>query len=657
MPSSKANPVVLFVAFFAWSSACLNLSHAATPTPLVQIPAGSFLMGSDHGDVDEKPVHLVTISNPFLIGATDVTNKQYEQFDPAHRSVRGKNGISTGDDEPAVYVSFDDARRYCRWLSQREKKPFRLPTEAEWEYACRAGTTTEFNTGDKLPAEDQINQREEWAAKPASLEVGQRKPNAWGLYDTHGLVERWCSDWYGPYEAGAVTDPVGRETGEFRVTRGGSFNTPVRFLRSANRLGDVPGDRNWLIGFRVVQADEPESKPLPLSPAPVWARDVSQVRFDWKPALDRTRPFFTGPIRYVNIPLGSDGPMFSKHNHCPSIAACPNGDLLATFYSCNEESGREMTVLATRFRRGSDHWDTDDVFYKTPDRNMHATAIWWDGKQTLYHFQGISVAQGWEGLALLFRTSTDSGVTWSEPNWIDPEHRLRNMPIAGVIGTRDGRIIVPCDAVTGGQGGTAIHVSSDAGKTWIDPGRDTVPLLGNYSQLGAMGGSIAGIHVKLVELTDGRLMAFGRGDTVAGHMPVSVSSDGGKTWTYAATEFPPITGGQRLVLMRLQEGPLLLVSFANKPGLSFTDKAGKTFTGYGMFAAVSTDDGKTWPVRKLITPGKGQFNGQGWTGDFTTDATHAEPRGYLAATQSPDGVIHLISSALHYRFNLAWLTQ
>lgn len=177
-------------------------------------------------------------------------------------------------------------------------------------------------------------------------------------------------------------------------------------------------------------------------------------------------------------------------------------------------------------------------------------------------------------------------------------------------------------------------------------------------------GTIAGIHAKVVELTDGRLLAFGRAASINERMPMSISEDLGKTWTYKASPFPPIGGGQRLVLKRLQEGPLLFVSFTSgnrsKPeanGMTFTDQNGKELTGHGMYAAVSFDDGKTWPVRKLLTPGKGTFDGGAWTKEFTATPTRAEHAGYLAATQTPDRVIHLISSRLHYRFNLPWLMK
>lgn len=159
-------------------------------------------------------------------------------------------------------------------------------------------------------------------------------------------------------------------------------------------------------------------------------------------------------------------------------------------------------------------------------------------------------------------------------------------------------------------------------------------------------------------------MALGRGDSIDGRMPMSLSSDLGQTWTYQASPFPPIGGGQRLVLRRLQEGPLLLVSFtsANRRqpeanGMTFVDQQGRTFVGHGMYAALSFDDGVTWPVRKLLTPGEGVFDGGAHTREFTATPTRAEHAGYLAATQTPDGIVHLISSRLHYRMNLAWLAS
>jgi hypothetical protein len=257
--------------------------------------------------------------------------------------------------------------------------------------------------------------------------------------------------------------------------------------------------------------------------------------------------------------------------------------------------------------------------------------MWTDELGKIYHFAGLADAATWGALAVVLRTSTDNGVTWSRARLIIPEHAKRHMPAESVFRTSDGAILLPCDA----NPGTAIWLSYDNGLTWFDPG-----------------GTIAGIHAGVVQLNDGRLMAFGRGDNINDRMPRSISSDMGVTWTYSASEFPPVSGGQRVVLRRLKEGPILLVSFTGSEGMVINGQH-----VYGMFAALSYDEGETWPVKKLVTAGgpPQELDGGGNTHWFTMDDTHAEPRGYLASTQTPDGVIHLISSALHYQFNLAWL--
>jgi len=622
---------------------------------LVRIESGSFMMGrQDSGDWDEVPVHEVTITRPFYMGATEVTNVQYEQFDPGHRTLRGKKGFSKDDDEAVVFVSWHDAVKFCEWLTEKEGRPYRLPTEAEWEYACRAGTTTPYHTGDTLP--DQYIERAEKPARTASsvsLRVGRTPPNPWGLCDMHGNVEEWCLDWYGPYESGPQSDPVGRVHGDFRVTRGGSHSTEPRFLRSANRMGALPKDKHWLIGFRVVMGDMPGTKPLPKQETPMWARNVDQTVCNWSGGPDPDNPHFRGPLRYVNIPAGSNGPMFSTHNHDPGLAYCPNGDLLAIWYSCNREPGRELAIVASRLRRGAGEWDPAAPFWDAPDRNDHAPALWHDGQGTLYHFNGMSIGSGYrENLALAMRVSKDNGCTWSKARLINPDRGLPSQPVTTVFRSHTGRIILPVDAPWYMEGGaTALWTSDDNGATWTVT--DSGP---------------TGIHAGVTQLKDGRLLSFGRYKKIkAEYMPQSVSEDMGKTWTRSDSVFPPISGGQRLVLMRLREGPILLVSFTDfRPaartgepkGIIVTDDAGTERRVYGMYAAVSFDEGHTWPIKKLVTPGGPavELDGGAHTGLFTMDDTHAEPAGYLAATQTPDGVIHLISSALYYQFNLAWIT-
>jgi formylglycine-generating enzyme required for sulfatase activity len=630
---------------------------------LVRVEPGNFLMGSRaKGDFDERPAHPVRISRPFYLGVSEVTNAQYERFDPGHRRLRGKLGWSEEDDEAVVFVSWHEAERFCRWLSEKEGRPYRLPSEAEWEYACRAGTTTAYFAGDRL--EDKAFQKNagtSWFPDPdrrprdgvISLAVGRTPPNGWGLLDMHGNVEEWCLDWYGPYEPGEQVDPVGRADGDFRVTRGGRHSTGLEYLRSANRSGTLPDDKSWLIGFRVAMGPMPATKPLAASAPPLWRQNVVRDSpVDLARGPDPCKPFFRGPRQYVKIPPGSNGPLFSRHNHDPGIVACPNGDLLAVWYTCQSEPGRELGIAASRLRYGAQEWDNASPFWDAPDRNDHAPALWSDGRGTLFHFNGLSAAATWGCLATVMRTSTDSGATWSKARLIMPEHGLRHMPVETVLRNRDGAIIVPCDAVTGGSGGTAVLISRDGGQTWTDPGAGRPK---PEFRDGNRGAWIAGIHAGIVELKDGRLMAFGRGDGIQGHMPKSVSSDSGAMWTYSASPFPPITSGQRLVLLRLAEGPIFFASFARE--MPIRDAAGQERKVSGLFAALSLDEGDTWPLRRLISddgPGR-EIDGGGNTGRFVLSRTTAEPRGYLAVCQAANGVIHLITSRNHYAFNLAWL--
>ncbi|MHC4500429.1 MAG: formylglycine-generating enzyme family protein, partial [Planctomycetota bacterium] len=221
------------------------------------------------GDYDEKPVHTVTITKPFYMGVFEVTNFQYELFDPEHKRLRGKdNGLSSEDEEAAINVNWYDARAFCRWLSDKEGLPYRLPTEAEWEYACRAGTTGNYYAGDILP--EQFSKR----GGKVSLQVGRTPPNGWGLYDMHGNVEEWCQDWYGPYKVKPQTDPVGYIGGDFKVLRGGSHSTPEYYLRSANRMGQLPECKNWLMGFRVVLGKLPDTRPRRMPKPERYQKDV-----------------------------------------------------------------------------------------------------------------------------------------------------------------------------------------------------------------------------------------------------------------------------------------------------------------------------------------------------------------------------------------------
>ncbi|MEI6656399.1 MAG: formylglycine-generating enzyme family protein [Verrucomicrobiota bacterium] len=205
---------------------------------LVLISSGTFTMGSDKGG--NERAHQVTLTKPFYLGKTEVTQEQWQQ-------VMGGNPSEFKDAKnPVENVSWDDCQEFV--VKLRKKVPgqtFRLPTEAEWEYACRAGTTGDYagNLDDMAWYDDNSGSK--------THPVGQKKPNAWGLYDMHGNVWEWCADWYGDDPHGAVTDPTGPNTGSARVGRGGSWYRDGSGCRSANRRRSTPGIRNRNLGFRV----------------------------------------------------------------------------------------------------------------------------------------------------------------------------------------------------------------------------------------------------------------------------------------------------------------------------------------------------------------------------------------------------------------------
>lgn len=211
---------------------------------LAFIPAGDFRMGSDDGQADEFPVRRVVIPRGFLIGKFEVTQAQW-------KAVMGSNPSAfTGDETlPVERVSWEDCREFIRRLNEQTGGGWRLPTESEWEYACRAGINAEFG-GDVETVG--------WSRANSGLRphpVGEKSPNRWGLYDTHGNVWEWCDDWYDPSSYGRTngTERVGPKSGVFRVSRGGSWYDDASLSRSANRNGTKPTARSVTLGLRLVR--------------------------------------------------------------------------------------------------------------------------------------------------------------------------------------------------------------------------------------------------------------------------------------------------------------------------------------------------------------------------------------------------------------------
>jgi sulfatase modifying factor 1 len=261
-------------------TASIASAQPKIPIDWADIPAGTFTMGSpatEKGRGNLEAQHQVTLS-AFQISKNEITIEQFKTFidSTGYKTTADKEGnsyfLSSGGtmvegvnwkydefgkirelseyDYPVIHVSWNDAKAFADWMGCR------LPTEAEWEYACRAGTTTPFNTGDDLSA-SQANYGGAVSIKKI-MPVGSFPPNKYGLSDMHGNVFEWCSDWYGEYLPELKTDPEGTSVGKQRVARGGSWLHDVNICRSANRVNVGPTLSCEIVGFRIVRDNNPE---------------------------------------------------------------------------------------------------------------------------------------------------------------------------------------------------------------------------------------------------------------------------------------------------------------------------------------------------------------------------------------------------------------
>jgi formylglycine-generating enzyme required for sulfatase activity len=219
---------------------------------LVCVPAGEFMMGSldnESGRYDNEILHKVILTKGFYIQTAQITQKQW-QIIMGNNPSRFKEG---GEDCPVESVSYDDVQEFIKKLNLKEGiDKYRLPTEAEWEYACRAETNTAYffgNDESKLKEYAWYDKNSDSRTHP----VGLLKPNAWGLYDMHGNVWEWCQDWHGEYTNSLLTDPMGPNNGSARILRGGGLNNPSQDCRSANRGRSTQGNRGISFGFRIVR--------------------------------------------------------------------------------------------------------------------------------------------------------------------------------------------------------------------------------------------------------------------------------------------------------------------------------------------------------------------------------------------------------------------
>jgi sialidase-1 len=591
--------------------------RGSIPLDMIWIPSGTFLMGQGANEQDaypnkETPQHRVTLSHGFWIGRYEVTKEQW-------RAVMGTAPWSghkyVNDDmkSPAVCITWNDAQAFVERLTSDTGKTFRLPTEAEWEYACRAGTTTRFYWGDD-PAYEEINGHAWWRGNTLVTEqayaqpVGLKPPNAWGLYDMSGNASEWCQDWHGYYVGGAATDPVGPSSAQHRVLRGGSWIDIGGHCRSARRNHDVPSAVHSDIGFRVVCASASRRE----SGAPEFT-DV-----------------FVAGVQGVNT------------YRIPGMLLAPDGSLLA-FCEARKESQADASPTDIVLRRSVDGGRTwlpvqvlvrgagkEALMNPCPviDRSnnhiillcVNANAMRRDHHQ---HFELVS---------------NDNGKTWSKP--VDIGGRIVNYddsftPGPGVgIQMKNGRLVIPgytgeVNDDTDEEWYARVLYSDDHGKSWILGPR--VPELSDECQA--------------VELEDGTLMLNMRGNMGKSCRGVAISENGGQAWSSfrwdrALNECPCQASVVRYSLAR-QEGKDRLL-FANP------DNAGQRFgvvERTRMTVRLSYDEGKTWPVQRLI---------------------HAGPSSYSSMVRLPDGDIGLLFEGgekhrrewiRFVRFSLSWLTE
>lgn len=624
---------------------------------LRDIHPGSFRMGADtqelskaitdgigvmsarqsHGDFDEVPAHEVTLTKAFRIASTQVTVEQYRKFDASYKANPAHPGYVTG-------ISWEKAVAYCAWLSKKEGKPYRLPTEAEWEYVARAGSKTIYSTGD------------------TPLKVDQ--PNPWGVTNMEVGRPEWTLDWYAPYTAGAETNPLGPEHGLMRVLRGGGLDskeaknstaegppsTSMFFERPANRASLAPAfeSTHGNVTFRVVQAPTPEGTHSP-DFYYFFQTAVKQTTTPSTAAPDATKPYYHTRLLFPDIGAAvgakeKDPNTRSMINegwrlglarglginwHNSAIQQLPNGDFLASFYNNQKlEDDPDQTLITMRRRAGSDVWDMPEPWPDFADAANAAPVIWNDpagaglSHGRVWFFWGTPRLIG--NTPFYYTTTLDNGVHWTPvqiPHFSAPIGRYVSQPINSVVRAKDGTIFIPTDSTgkqpDGNSSVSAVWATKDDGKTWYDTG-----------------GRTGGRHSTIVLRNDGALMAFGgKNSAIDGRMPLAISTDGGKTYSKSASAFDVLGSGERPSVIRLLDGKLFFVEDQNPTGKP------KNHTDGGQ-VALSSDDGKTWHIKKLPK-------------DIITV-------GYTTATQSKDGLIHVVTTKndpnnFEIEMNEAWI--
>jgi len=529
-------------------------------------------------EFDEQPQHPVTLASGFYILKDKVSPSQY---------------AASGLPGAASDVSWNNAAAFCAWLSQQEGQTYRLPTEAEWEYAY------------KNP--------------PGLLNVGGRE---------------WVNDWHQLYPHESVTNPAGPAQGILKVIRAGA--------ESRISLPPDATSSPWgfaATSFRVVLDAAPAAS-VPVAPPPF---NQAAVKQSPAPALlgpNPSVPYFT--VRYA-LPLPPDndrsqnGPLTGldqsvvDHNHSPGFEILPNGDALAVWFSGvnGDEYGAGVRIVQARLRQGAEEFDMPELLYKIKGYNDESPCLWREGT-TNWLFVGGRM--GLNYVPFKVGVSTNNGVTWAlhlpyltgSPNF----GAMTAQPINNAFRAPNGAMYLAMD---GGGADSFLWRSLDNGITWND-------------QLGRTSGR----HSTIVPLDGaGNLLSYGgKNSQINGYMPQNLSANWGATWNaQTQSPFPELGSNQRPSLWRLANGKLVMVGDSQLRGTS-TPPAGWT-NGPGAYVAISANNGSTWHIKSLPV-----------TLPHESDKL-AGTLGYATVRQSPNGVIHVLSTmthpCLHYEFNEAWV--
>lgn len=549
------------------------------PLEVVWIPAGTFQMGQAPGERDaypnkETPQHAVTLSRGFWMGRFEVTKAQWQAVMET-RPWEGRAQVSSDPQTPAVYISWEAAEAFTRRLSQQLGVDSRLPTEAEWEFACRAGTTTRFPWGDDLDY-TAIDDHAWWRGNvPAGEEacarpVGQKHSNAWGLYDMSGNVSEWCQDWHGYYFDGRSVDPVGPSVAAHKVLRGGGWTATGGRCRSSRRDHEEVTAEHSHIGFRVALG------------APV--------------AGEPGAPQFTDVFV-----AGQDGVSTYR---IPAMLTAPDGTLLA-FCEARKESQDDASPTDMVLRRSLDEGKTWlPMQTLVPGTGLEAlmnpcaVVNQAKGEVVLVGINAHKTSPGHHRCLVL--KSKDNGATWSVPRDITeaivhPDDRFVPGPGVGVQ-MANGRLVIP--GYTGEASvemeenfRSCVMYSDDGGETWT---------------MGATVGELSD-ESQVVSLNDGKLMLNMRGNMGRSCRGVATSADGGATWSGVRWDAVLNECPCQASILRYGKGD----SGTDQLLFANPDNFGEL---YGvvertkMTVRMSHDGGQTWPVKRLIHAGPSSYS-------------------------------------------------